>query len=298
MDLNKHIKETINFSFIDSLKNKNIQKYFAIITLLYLLFFVIYFFITNQLMSNIFSGEIIAENIFQKLFEFTAYLLIISIPLTIALTFMEYQIIKETLKIKKMKCKDLTLNRFIKFLFLPLISFIYAILSIFNIKFLAIGISALLLFFIGSIAIFSNILIGTIILLISTLLGLIYFCIVIWGMIRLSLLNVIFVEGCGITEGLRTSWKKTKDNVLNILVIWVVFFVIIYVISLIVTSPSLAYSLFYSSINAESTAIESSLVFDPIYNLLLLPSIIVSGYILIVQNCVLVSIYSILKKNK
>ncbi|MDD3083814.1 MAG: hypothetical protein PHP82_02215 [Candidatus ainarchaeum sp.] len=296
MNLGRSINEIFKFSLIDFLKNKELKKYLIFLTIIYVIFFVCYI-MTTGFYYNFVANQI--TNYVQVISDFTLLIIIISIPLGLVITFFEYKIIEELLKAKKQKNAKIDFIRYVKFLFMPLIMTLYAALSLFKIKFLLIGIIAVLLVIIGTIISLANILLGIIVLLLGLLTGLIYFAIFIYQFIRLSMAQVALVEGRGLINALEESWKVTKNNVLNIIVVGIVFFIIIYIITMIFTIPSIIYSIAYSftlAIESQTEMMSSVLLFDPMYNLLMLPIYLIAGYILIVQTNVITLLYLILKK--
>ncbi|MDD4250751.1 MAG: hypothetical protein PHX27_01000 [Candidatus ainarchaeum sp.] len=299
MDLGKSINEIFKFSLIDFLKIKKLKKYLIIITIIYLIFFLGYLGLINYFSTSIIENQPI--DFIQTIVNFVLLIIIISMPISLIIVFFEYKITQEILNTKKIKTKKLDLIQYIKFLLMPLIIFLTASLSLFKIKFLLIGIISIAVLSIGIFTILTNLALGSILILIGFLMGLLYFAIISYQLIRLSLSQISIVQTGEIKKALNESWNITKNNILNIIVIQVVFFTIIYVITLIFTMPLTAYSTLTAITPPAIEQAETlglNLMFDPTYNLLMTPLYLIAGYLLIIQLNVTTMLYLILNNNK
>lgn len=296
MNLEKSLNEIFKFSLIDFLKNNKLKKYFLCLLILLLFYFITYILIVGSVGSIIKGNAITLELYIQIIFILFIWITIISIPFGVIQTFFEYKIFSEILRTKKIKVEKLNIIKFIKFLVFPIILFLYALFSVFKIKFLFIGIFSIILIIIGvlSSTMINNIL-GIIFVALGLIIGIIYFCIVIYELLRLGVSQVAFIEEKGIKSALKKSWQLTENNIINLIVILIVFFVIIYVISMVFMIPLILYS---TSLPL-ATTLEQELItlFNPIYNLLMLPIYLASAYLILIQTCVMANVYTILKED-
>jgi hypothetical protein len=296
MDINADSKEIVNNSFINWLKNKTLQKYFVSLAILEVALAVILISMMNEAFITFAQIE---ENqvglIFDAIISFYSNLGIFLIPFSIIVVFFSYKIIQVGLKLTRRKSVELTIARYIKFFFYPVFASLAAIFSIFDLRYLAIGIVGGLITLIGGATILVNPGLGVLIAILGFLLMLAYFVIVIINMIKLSLGQIIFVEKeKSIFESLKESFVVTKGNVFNLFILELVFGLIISIISGVVSLPS---TMYIQSLIATIT--DPTLIFsDLIYQVLLLPTYIVGAYAIICSNLFIVNIYSKIKSRK
>ena len=298
MDLGKELQPMLTFSLIDWLKNKKLQKLLLISIIVYSLFSIILTYFGIQRFSGL--SEITNPlELIGPMIEFYIVLGLTLIPVIIILTIVQYITIAKGLELKKKKSMKLDFVRFIKFLFLPLVTTIVAGLSLFDIKKLLIGIIGFLISVMGLGIFFISPVFGAILILIGTLLLVAYGIIFIINNIRLSVSDASFVESHNsLIKALKHSWVITRGNVLNIFIIWVVFSVIVMIITYIAIIPSMAFLILNTAIIETSKEESINFILNPIYNALMIPSYIITAYAIICQSLLTVSIFSKLEKKK
>jgi len=216
---------------------------------------------------------------------------------------LSYFIIKRGLELAGLKGQEFSITRIIMVFILQILTSIVAILSIYRLKWLAIGFFGFVLMIIG--AIFSENIIGLLLISIGIIMIIAYAIIVVINYIRLSLGTIIFIEkDRELMESLKMSWDITKGNALGILIISVAVSLIIGAFSYIVSMPSTVYlqgtmlgftgvkdlAAFEMSFQAMIAALTS-----PLYIILLIPVIILSAYEIITLTYLLPLIYKLLK---
>lgn len=249
MVFNKSIGEIIDFSILSIFKDSKALKYFIIVAIISILSGVIMSLLTAQMYSfDAFSNpmEIIKTIMLMSIISGAIGLLT-----WVLLIIFEYLTIKRALEISGEPHINLDLLRFFKFIFVGIGAAIYAILSIFKLKTLAIGIIGIVLIFAAMILILigsfigEGIILGIIaaILIIVGIILLIYYAImVIINMLRLSVGTVIFVrEDIGIGDALKKSWDMSEGNAGKIFVAGIVLGLIIGIIAAIVSGPATIY---------------------------------------------------------
>jgi hypothetical protein len=295
MNLSGKFNEILKFSFIDTLKIKQVKK-----MLIYSLIIYIAYFIASLIVSNFFYFEGLMDitEYFQLIILYSIIIGIISIPFYLILVFLEYKIIEEIYIEKKNESKKINFLRYIKFLLMPLATFVCALFQLFNLKFLLIGVASALLIVLGVISIiFFNtnviaILIRILFIGLGLLIGLAYFFIVVYESIRLVLSQAVLIENDDFVKALKTSREKTSGNVANIFIISLIVYFAIIIIGMILSTPSTIYSMLLVNVNP------LGVVFDPIYNLLLLPAYLLAAYIIVLQASLLSIIYLTLKQKE
>jgi hypothetical protein len=293
MDINTDSKEIIHNSFIGWIKNKSLQKYFIIIAILEIILAILFMSSMSNLIttfSQITTFEI--GLVFEQIISFYTILGLILIPFSLIIIFFNYKIIQVGLKLSKRKSINITFLRYLKFLFYPLFAFLIALFSIFDIKFLAIGIVGGLIFIIGGLTILTNPILGLPIMILGFLLIFVYLIIIAINSIKLTLGQIIYVEKeKTIYQSLQESWTITHGNVINLILFGIMFGIIIMLISGLVSLPSTIYIQMLIDSNFNVLIIFT----DLIYQVLLVPSYIMGAYIIICSNMFWVNIYSKLK---
>jgi hypothetical protein len=295
MNLSGKFNEILKFSFIDTLKIKQVKKMLIYSLIIYFIYFIISILIAN---SFYFEGMMDPAEYFQLIINYSIIIGIISIPFYLLLVFLEYKIIEGIYLEKKNKSKKINFLRYVKFLLMPLAMFICALFQLFNLKFLLIGITSLLLIVLGffSIIAFSTniiaILIGILFIGLGLLIGLAYFFIIIYELIRLILSQAIIVENDDFVKALKTSREKTSGNVINIFIISLIVCFAMMIIGGIFSILPTIYSMLLVNINP------LGVVFDPIYNLLLLPTYLLAAYLIVVNASLISIIYLKLKQKE
>ncbi len=305
MDLNKDLTRILGFSLLDWFKDKEMLKYLVVLIVIY----VVFSFGMLVMAVNSFSG--ISNNmtnpmeIIPILLGFYAMMGLILIPFIIVAVVASYLIIARGLKLSKKTSTRINLTRFVKYIILEIMSGLVATLSLFNVKYLLIGFVGFILTILGFIMLplgISAIALAGALIGIGVLLLIAYCVIVVYNSIRLSVGEVIFVEGeKSIMKSLEKSWKITKGNVLNIFIAELVLAVILMIINFVVTIPAMAYSMIISIASVMGGQVSNmtglGIMADPIYIMLLVPSFIVSAYFIVAGNLFIVGIYNSLKKN-
>jgi len=192
MDINKVVTELITFSFVDWIKDKTLKKYLIILSIIY----IIYSGITSVVLYNSFLNFPKVTDptlIIPQIISLFGTMSLTIIPLLIIITYFKYQIIFKGLNLVKLKGQKITLTKYITMLILPIIVGLAALLSIYDIKKLLIGISGFLLLIIGAFSFIINPGLGAILILIGFLLCLAYGVIIIINSIRFSLSEVTYL---------------------------------------------------------------------------------------------------------
>jgi len=230
--------------------------------------------------------------------------MVMSIVAGIIFFVLNYFIIQRGLELNKQKSVPFSISRLIMVFFLEIITFFVAVLSIYRLKWLAIGLCGFLFVIIG--ALLSQSFFGGFFAFIGILMMIAYFIIVCINYIRLSLGAVAYIEKeREIMESLKVSWDLTKNNVLGIIIISLAVSLIVGFISYLVSTPSslLLQLAIPELINIKDT-ISFGILFEgmagvfsnPLYIILLIPVWIISAYQIIVMSYLLPSIYALLKK--
>ena len=300
MELGKEIGPLLSTSFTSWFSNKKLKLYFLINAVL----LVILGLTVTLSMGSIFKGLTGVSNpaqLFPALIGFYTSMFLVLAPISLIIVLIDYLIISECLKIYKRKSQKIDIIRYIKLVFFPLVTGITAALSLFNIRWLLIGIAGLVIFIIGIVAAIFSPIVGGVLAIIGAIIMVAYYIIVIYNMVRLSMGCIAYVEGRGVFDALRQSWKITKRNVWNIIIAFFVFVIIAWIIAIVSEIPAIIYA-FVSTI---STAISTgnanglaglNLFSDPVYIILLMITYIVSAYIAIATSLFAVGIYNSLAK--
>ncbi|MFA5763791.1 MAG: hypothetical protein WC915_03175 [archaeon] len=293
MDINTDAQEIVTNSFISWVKNKKLQKYFVILAILEVIFAVILMSILNESISNFAQlNETQIELAITTIISFYGSMMLFLIPFSLIVTFFSYKIIQEGLKLSKRKSIQLTFLRYLKFLLYPWFAFLAALFSIFDIRYLAIGIIGGLIFIIGGLTFLTNPALGIPIMILGFLLIFVYLIIVLINSIKLVLGQIIYVEKeRTIFESLKESFIVTNGNVVNLILLGLILGIIVSLISGLVSLPSTIYVQMLIESNPNPTFI----FMDLIYQLLLIPAYIVAGYTIICGNLFTINIYSKIK---
>jgi hypothetical protein len=287
MDFNK----LFSFCFVDWLRNKSMQKLFAIVFFIYAVMNYFSIGLTYLFFKDL--GEQTIQNVFIVI-NYTITLLALMIPFVLILTALTFLIIANGLRLEKKKSRKLDLITYIKFLFYSLVSGVVASFSLFNIKFLSIGLLGVLLFILGASFAFVSPPLAAILLMLGMLLLIGYGIIIVYNSLRLIVGQAIFVEREeSILKSLKESWIQTKGNLWDIVVTVIVLIVIIMVLSFISQIPLIIYSIILSiSAYFSQPANNIGVLLDPGYLILMLPTILVSAYSIIVGALLIVFLYT------
>ncbi len=300
MDAGKSLEKIVSFSFIEWIKNKKMQKYLAISIIINLAMMFISIFSAAHFFSGITDNTSFME-VMLIIVNYTIFFIILILPLLLVMTALNYLIIAKGLELSKKKYIGVNLIRFVKYLFYPLFSMIVAMLSLYNLKFLVIGIIGLIIMLI-SFLLMPIIGLGAIALtLIGMLVLFVYGIVVIYNTFRLIVGEIIFIEKEeSIMKSLKASWNKTNGEVFNIIAMMIVFIVITMIISFIAQIPLTIYSIIFS-LSSEivgQTMNDITMMTDPIFIILMIPTYLVSAYLIIAGNLMVVGIYNSLNSKK
>lgn len=237
----------------------------------------------------------------------------ISILIFIATYTANYKIIARALSLRKKQTVELTPMRFLRYaIALPILNAIISMLCLYNLKFLAIPVVAVIMIIISAIllgvgaATSGSILaiVGGIGLFIGILLFLAYFVVIIYNQIRLITAEAIFIEKeQSITVALKKSWDLTEGNASSIFLTSLGIGIITFFISMIFAGPQFIYAFGSAFMTAftnptATSTIESSLISDPIYLILSLFALISTVVSILVNSFLVVFIYTELNKKK
>ncbi len=296
------ITEIISFGFAGWRKDKLMLKYLLVSIILFTLFsFGMLYFSLNFSLGLANNTITTSEEVTSMLIAFYAGIAPLIIVMGLIAIFLSYLIIGRALNLCGRKSIKLNLVRFIKMILINIAQSIIAFLSLFNIKFLLIGVVGFILTVVGFIAMPIGLLAGVILTMIGVILSIIYFVIVIYNTIRLSLGEIIFVEKEeSMIRALKESWIVTKGNVWTIILVEIVVVVIASIISIVAEIPVMLYTIFQTvgSVVAGSTASEIMFLNDPLFYILYIPSFVVTGYLVVVGSSVFAMLYVVLSKGK
>ncbi|MFA5357956.1 MAG: hypothetical protein WC308_03470 [archaeon] len=307
MDLGKNITDWTKSSFTGWLRDRETLKYFISLIIIVVLATIAGNYLIYSLLYSAYSlGSPTASIIISTMANSIPILVVFVILNSLAVYFISYLVIARALKLRKKGSQKLSFMRLVKFFLLELFIFISAFLSLFNLKFIAILIAAILLFVIGAIlaTVTAHVTIGAVLILLGILAWLLYLVVVVYNSVRLLLSNVAFVEkDIGIVAAAKESWKITQGNVSTVIIAWLVLIIISFIIGSISAIPATAYSIYYSGINVasdttSSMATEIALTTDVGYMIAMIPAYVLSAFLSIASWFYLVSIYNGLKKGK
>lgn len=313
MDLEKKINNivrvvitSLSFSLLGSLKDKTSLKYGGIIFVIYAVFGIAMLLSIANLFAPLLNmgADQNPQVIIGMLIGVYATLAIFIIPMALILIAISYLLIGRALKVSKRKYAPLTLVRYIKYLFLPLIGGIIAVLSLYNLKWLWMLVIGAALALGGTIMLAIGNLIGAALVSIGIIIILLYFIVVIYNSLRLSIGEAIFVEGEGVINALKKSWITTKGNGWELFFSVIALVFVLYVIILIFTIPAVIYSIIYMfstmAIGSNPSPMAGiGYLSDPGYLIAILPSYLATAYVILVGNWFTVGLYNaITRKTK
>ena len=304
MDLGKAVSEVLEFSLIGCLKDRTSLIYAGITFVIYSIFGIGMLVSISNLFTPLttMGANANPQLVIGMLIGIYSMLAIYMIPLVLIFTLIGYLMIGRALKASKRKYMPLTVVRYIKYLFLPLVAGIIAGLSLYNIKWLWMLVVGLALILGGAvIAVMGNFL-GGVLSAIGMLVLVLYFIVVLYNSLRLSIGEAIFVEGEGVINSLKKSWVITKGRVWTVVLISIILAIVLMVISMIFTIPSAAYSMMYMFSTIATVGTNPSTMpgigylSDPGYLIAILPSYLASAYAILVGSWFTVGLYNVLTK--
>ena len=231
--------EIIDLGMISWIRDKTMLIYLAIIFLITLISgIVINFFIAGLLANFSQTAQTITSptQIFAMIMPLISVSTIIGTITGLITLAVSYLVIKRTLELNGSNGEKLTLLRYILLIVLGIAGGIVAVLSLYRIKWLAVGIIGFILTIVGlmllGIGTFMGagiILVGGLLVFIGVIMLIAYAIVVIINGIRLTLGQVAFVEKeRGIMESLKISWETTKGEVLGIILAFIIVAIIIW----------------------------------------------------------------------
>ncbi len=302
-NLSKLIKESFN----QCTKDSKLKKYFIIIAI----FQIIILIITNITIATLFSEFLTNVNnnldpvkMITDVVAFFGFILILVIISSIVMAAITYLTISQGLKLTGKKSQDLKLVSFVKFIFIGLFQLIFALLSIFNLKMLAIPIAGIILILIGILSLILSPFIGGMLVTLGTIALIFYFFVFIYNLYRLIFIEILFIEKGKIISGLETSWRLTNKKVFDIFIATLIVGIIIAIVAVIFDLPATLYSFAYGFSQAlVNTGVnpqiaQFGLMTDPIYLILLMPAQIVYAFYMIFINIFFVNMYNLILKEK
>jgi hypothetical protein len=293
MDLNKVLKETLAFSLINFKDDKKLVKYLAYFIIIYLAIA-----LASALIYIGIGGLSEITALEQFMFIFTA-VSIVYLPFMILIIILTYFSSRRGLEVSKKKIARNNLVLFLKYLITPFIAGIYALFSIFNLKFLLILLAGVVISLIGAFTYFLNPLFAGFLIAISFVFYFAYIFVIIYNSTRLTFTEFAILESSSIKKALKKSWKSTENNVLNIFIALIVFGIILSIISMVFQMPLIFYSMIFGFNQAIMGAefSEAALYSDPLYWVLSIPSYLITAYLMLAGILFKVSLYTkIIKK--
>ena len=312
MIITDNLGSLLTDSLFGWLKDKTMLIYLVIATIIGIIAGVISLFSLNDFVQYMLTlapdlatkNKIPIEKIIE-LFNTLSPVITVSIIEGIALFILSYFIIKRGLELTGQKGVNFSISRLVVLFVLEIIAGVVAILSLYRLKWLGVGVLGGILIILGGLL--SSIpILGGFFATIGLILIIVYFIIVFINFIRLSLANVVYIEKeREIMESLRISWDLTKDNVLGIFIITIAVYLVTGAISYIASIPSTIFlqSTLIGMANIEGIAgvilaMEGlmSMLTSPVYLILLIPVFIISAYEIIVLTYLFPLIYKLLKE--
>ena len=277
-------------------------------SLIFLVVTAIIIFVAGIISTFLLAGMVSASLTSLDITAIMTYIVLIwaiSILEALILIAIEYVIIKRALELSGKKPLALSPFRYVMLIILYIASAIYAILSIYKIRMLIIGITGILVILLGVGLMafgYMNVpimLLGLVILFVGIILITIYLANVISNSIRLSLGIIAYIEKeRKITDCLKASWDLTNKEVGGMILLWIIFALIVMFISIIASLPSTIIQL-VSTIGSISNPLAAiSFMYDPVYIIAMIPVYIVSAYFSVASGFLLAAMYTILQKNK
>jgi membrane-anchored glycerophosphoryl diester phosphodiesterase (GDPDase) len=197
------------------------------------------------------------------------------------------------------KQKEFSWHGWFKFLILVIIQQLAALLSIYNLKYLLIPVSAIILACAGIflLALSSTnyvfVLLGLLFFLISMLLVLAYIIVMVYNSTRLVLAVPVFIQKkIGIMDSLKESWELAKGNVLIIFAMLLFLGLVLSAVNWVISLP-LGFFLGAGSQFAPQNASQAiAIMINPLVLLISIPQVLIQSYFLSVQAIMLLAIHS------
>jgi hypothetical protein len=302
MDMSKAITNMLQFSMIDSLKDRQSLIYAGITFVVYIVFVIAMLYSMAGFIANL-TGLNNSQDptiILSTILGLYANMAIFIAPMVLILIGISYLMIGRALKASKRKYAPLTVVQYIKYLFLPLIGGLIAFLSLFNIKWLWLLVVGAAMILGGAIIAIVGGVIGWALTSIGVAVLLVYMIFVFYNSLRLYLADPIFVEGAGLLESMKKSWVLTKGNVWMIVLAILVLAIILMILSMVFAIPTIIYSVIFAiTVGSSSTQPAGiGIMTNPGYIIAVLPSYLISAYSILVGNWFVVSMYNTLTKKK
>lgn len=302
MDILNNLGNLIKTTLNNCYKDKKLRKYLiAGITLqiISLSMMLIWGFSIGNLTTQVDAPDQLAPVMTELIFSFIIFFAILFFMIIVYLL-ITYLTINRSLEITKRKTIPLGILNFIKFSIMYLFYFFAVTFSLFNLKFLLILATGLILFIIGATIAFTDVIIGILLILFSLLFFLAYYIVIIYNSFRLYFIESIFLETGEMINTLKKCWQLTKGRVADLFIVIFLVMIIYMMIYFIFDLPATLYSFFVGFTTAMSgiEQVNFSLATDPIYLLLQLPTAILMGFYLIFINNFLVVIYDFISKKK
>jgi hypothetical protein len=304
---NKLFEKLIKDSFLSWVHDRTFQTYLIVLTIFFLIFGTILTFASLEFIKNfvlISTGQMSAE-----LSGLIGVVSGVAIIYFFVLYVFQYLIFAKALVTNKMSAVPITAIRLIKLILVGFAQAIAAILCLYNIKFLVIGIAGFILimlsFLIVPLLISNPILIAimVIMLIVGMILLAIYFVKVIINALRMLFAEVAYVEKeRGIFESVKLSWTITQGQLTAIILAFIVLGIILWILNMAGSIPVSAYFSFVTQ-NISGTGVTNiseifAFALDPGYILLSIPSYIISAYSIIVSTFFMTGLYDIVTKKK
>jgi len=305
MQITNNLGKLIKTSFKSCTQDKLLKKYFLILAILQIISMFTALILTSTILTPEMLLDVQAGNVMTYLPSLIFYFAIIftfAIVISLIFAIIGYLIIYRGLELVGKKPQKIDFVRFIKFIFLGLVTAFYAIFSVFNLKLFLIFVVGLILILIGALSLILNSVLGGILLTVGLLILFAYLFVIIYNLYRLIFIEVLFIEKGEVRKGLEESYNITKGNVLDIIIAFFVIGIIIAIILVIVDLPNTIYVFmigFAQGVSGSTSEVtQLTLMSDPIYWILQIPSAVATAFYLVFINVFIVNAYALLVHKK
>ncbi|MFA6065461.1 MAG: hypothetical protein WCW44_05585 [archaeon] len=311
-------KEIFTFSFIESFKQKGAIKYLVFWSIFLIVLNILESFAIYSIFAPVLNNPNISPSGVVSLIVYAALFIgVLVIIASLVAAFINYFILALALKAKGKKQEQFTILRGIKLILLGIASSFASFFSIFKLKFLLVPIAGIILVIVAFILFFISstmsssyaggqyllamlvVLFGVLLLFVALLLFLVYLVIICYNVLRLSMSQVIFVEGKkGLIDCLKSSWEITRGKVLSIFLVLFVIGIAVGVVGGIISVPLNVYMGSFNSVSqVASFSKVIQLLVDPVVIVLSIPSILLQVAAMFIEAFALVAMYSFLSKS-
>lgn len=282
MQLTDKLGEIFNFSVIEIFKDKKTLSYLAILTVVLTVLNACFnMFSVSMFLPLTKAGTASTAELAMMLLAFFGFMGVLYLLTYIVSAVAEYLAIARAFEIKGITPRNFTLVEFLKYILLTIVSGLAALLSIYRLKFLVMGIigavlliAGIVLFAISSVSFNMPLLaLGGLLVVLGIIVLLVYFVVVFINSIRLSVCNASFLANTnrGIMESLKDSWTRTEGATLDVFLITLIMGIVFGAISMVLSVPILGFTMAGSmaqAFSASGQTVIPAYLGDPWFNIL------------------------------